>query len=90
MDDLYSILSYNDDLYCELIRRSRTIPPGDRVMMGPRFFENACWLAMGLIHAENPELTETECRQELSRRIKEERRREEEGLFFPVEESESE
>jgi hypothetical protein len=56
-------------LYREEVQRARAMPPGDKLLEGPRLFERACALMMDGIRHEHPELDEEGVRAMLHARL---------------------
>jgi len=77
-----------DDIFRDRVLRARQMPPDERIMDGPRLFDQACEIALSAIRGQHPEFTEDECQRELTRRIEIVRRLDETGLYYPVEDAE--
>ncbi|MDX1970624.1 MAG: hypothetical protein SFV23_25870 [Planctomycetaceae bacterium] len=77
-----------DDLFRERVLRARAMTPSQRLMRGLELFDEACAVALSAIRSQNPQWTDAECRAELTRRINIERRLQDAGLYFPVEDPE--
>lgn len=69
MTSMASIAALADRVYAEEIARARAMPPGDKLLEGPRLFERACRLMMDGIRHQHPELDDEGVRALLSARL---------------------
>ena len=51
-----------DEEYAELVRRARAMTPGEKLLAGPRLFDQACAELEGRIRAHFPAATEQQAR----------------------------
>lgn len=56
-------------LYWEEVTRARAMPPGERLLEGPRLFDRACRLMADGIRYQQPELYEQGVRSILTARL---------------------
>jgi len=69
MTAMPSLAALADRLYAEEVARARAMPPGDKLLEGPRLFERACGLMRDGIRHQHPELDDEGVRALLSARI---------------------
>lgn len=64
-----SIGAVADALYREDVTRARAMPPGEKLLEGPRLFERACRLMADGIRYQQPELDDHGVRSILAARL---------------------
>lgn len=58
-----------DDIYRERVRRARRMTPGERLIAGPRLFDDVCAMVKAGIRGQFPEFSEEQVEQEFLRRL---------------------
>ncbi len=58
-----------DEIYRERVLRARRTPAAEKILAGQRLFESACEITLCGIRAQNPGITEDECRRILRERL---------------------
>lgn len=71
-----------DALERDRVERARAMSPEDKLMAGPRLFEQACRAMADGIRDEHPEATEAEVQELLGAHLALLRQQEEQGIYF--------
>lgn len=58
-----------DALYWEKVRRARAMPPEEKLLAGELLFNYACEITLAGIRSQHPDYSETQCLDELKRRL---------------------
>ena len=70
-----------DDIYRERVLRARATPPGEKLLAGPRLFDQACRIMANEIRVEFPDADERRVQEILFERLDRKRRLEERDLY---------
>ena len=76
-------------LFVDKVRRARRTPPGEKLLDGPRLFDQNCQLMRGAIRSQFPEFDDGQVEQELRRRLAIARRIDEAGIYTNIDETSS-
>ena len=79
--------SLMDAIFVDKVRRARLMSPGEKMLDGPRLFDQNCQLMRGAIRSQFPEFDDAQVEQELRRRLAIARRIDEAGIYTNVEET---
>ena len=79
--------SLMDAIFIDKIRRARRMSPGEKMLEGPRLFDQNCQLMRGAICSQFPEFDAAQVEQELRRRLAIARRIDEAGIYTNVDET---
>jgi len=74
-------------IFIDKIRRARRMTPGEKMLEGPRLFDQNCQLMRGAIRSQFPEFDDAQVEQELRRRLAIARRIDEAGIYTNVDET---
>jgi hypothetical protein len=58
-----------DELFCAKVEQARAMAPEDKLLAGPRLFDQACRIMADGIRDENPGASEDDVRRILAQRI---------------------
>ena len=78
-----------DAIFVDKVRRARQTPPGEKMLDGPRLFDQNCQLMRGAIRSQFPEFDDGQVEQELRRRLAIARRIDEAGIYTNIDETSS-
>ena len=76
-----------DAIFLDKVRRARRTPIGEKVLDGPRLFDQNCQLMRGAIRTQFPEFDDGQVELELRRRLAIARRIDEAGIYTNVDEN---
>lgn len=79
--------SLMDAIFVEKVRRARLMSPGEKMLEGPRLFDQNCQLMRGAIRSQFPEFDDGQVEQELRRRLAIAHRIDEAGIYTNVDET---
>jgi hypothetical protein len=70
-----------DSVFLTKVARARQTPMAEKILDGPRLFDQSCEIMRGGIRSENPDFTSEQVEQELRRRLAMARRIDDAGLY---------
>jgi hypothetical protein len=76
-----------DAIFVDKVRRARLMSPGEKMLDGPRLFDQNCQLMRGAIRSQFPEFDDAQVEQELRRRLAIARRIDEAGIYTNIDET---
>jgi hypothetical protein len=76
---------FTDDIYRERILRARRTPPGQKLRDGAILFDEVCERMKAGIRSQFPDADASRVTEILRERVNRLRKREEHGIYFPVE-----
>ena len=79
--------SLMDAIFVDKVRRARLMSPGEKMLDGPRLFDQNCQLMRGAIRSQFPEFDDAQVEQELRRRLAIARRIDEAGIYTNIDET---
>jgi hypothetical protein len=75
------IKALQDSVFLTKVARARRTPIDEKILDGPRLFDQSCQVVRGGIRSENPEFTPEQVEQELRRRLVIARKIDDAGLY---------
>lgn len=75
------IKDLHDSVFRTKVARARRTPMAEKMLDGPRLFDQSCEIMRGGIRSENPEFTPEQVEQELRRRLAIARKIDDAGLY---------
>ena len=79
--------SLMDAIFVDKVRRARLMLPGEKMLDGPRLFDQNCQLMRGAIRSQFPQFDDAQVEQELRRRLAIARRIDEAGIYTNIDET---
>ena len=79
--------SLMDAIFVDKVRRARLMSPGEKMLDGPRLFDQNCQLMRGAIRSQFPAFDDAQVEQELRRRLAIARRIDESGIYTNIDET---
>jgi hypothetical protein len=76
-----SLRALQDSVFLTKVARARRTSMAEKILDGPRLFDQSCEVMRGGIRSENPEFTPEQVEQELRRRLAIARKIDEAGLY---------
>jgi hypothetical protein len=70
-----------DSVFLAKVARARRTPMDEKILDGPRLFDQSCEIMRGGIRSENPDFTPEQVEQELRRRLAIARKIDEAGFY---------